>query len=91
MSGMEFELRCCEVVSAAQRLRKSANNWMELSNAIFAPEVGLIAKSFPCKSDRVIFRSLPAYVRLHEIVEEAMWALRDRVLRSMQEIDNKEK
>ena len=40
------------IVAKAKRLAKASPSWADLSNALFGPVDGLIAKEFPEKADR---------------------------------------
>ncbi len=54
------------------RLAKSTKTWADLSNALFDPLEGLIARTFRDPKERAKFRKTDAYVKLHALVEEKM-------------------
>ncbi|MHB1034757.1 MAG: toxin-antitoxin system HicB family antitoxin [Pirellulales bacterium] len=56
----------------ARRLAKKSKTWAELSNALFDPIEGLVAKHFPDAASRTTFRKTDAYESLHKLVEEKM-------------------
>jgi|HubBroStandDraft_4_1064222.scaffolds.fasta_scaffold455468_2 predicted HicB family RNase H-like nuclease len=59
-----------DIVAKARRLAKSSTNWADLSNAIFGPVDGLIAKEFPGAAERAAFRKSDAYNALHKLLEQ---------------------
>ena len=58
------------IIAKAKRLAKTSQSWADLSNAIFGPVDGLIAKEFPDKTDRAAFRKSDAYEALHKLLEQ---------------------
>jgi hypothetical protein len=61
-----------EIQVEAKRLAKKSKTWAELSNALFDPIEGLVAKHFPDAARRTAFRKTDAYESLHKLVEEKM-------------------
>jgi len=61
-----------DVFAEAQSLAEKSKTWADLSNALFDPLDGLVAKSFPEAADRVAFRKSEAYEQLHKLVEQKM-------------------
>ncbi len=59
-----------DIIAKAKRLAKTSQSWADLSNAIFGPVDGLIAKEFPDKTDRAAFRKSDAYEALHKLLEQ---------------------
>jgi len=64
--------RSRSILEEAKRLAGSATTWADLSNALFDPMEGLIARSFPTPQERMEFRKTDAYNRLHALVEKKM-------------------
>ena len=63
-----------DILGEAQELARSLTTWADLSNALFDPIEGLIARSFPKPEERRQFRKTDIYERLHTLVEEKMGA-----------------
>jgi site-specific DNA-methyltransferase (adenine-specific) len=60
------------ILEEAKRLSGSAATWADLSNALFDPMEGLIARSFPKPQERMEFRKTDTYNQLHALVEKKM-------------------
>jgi hypothetical protein len=60
------------ILDEARKLAKATKTWADLSNALFDPLEGLVARSFPNREERSRFRKTPAYDELHELVEKKM-------------------
>jgi predicted HicB family RNase H-like nuclease len=65
-------MKVADILAEAQRLSEISNTWADLSNALFDPADGLIAKQFPDAADRAAFRKSDAYAALHKLVERKM-------------------
>lgn len=61
-----------QIINEARRLAQTAKTWAELSNAIFDPIEGLIAKAYPSLEQRKAFGNTEEYRQLRELVKEAM-------------------
>jgi hypothetical protein len=61
-----------EILSEAQRLAEKSETWADLSNALFDPMDGLVAKCFPDPVGRAAFRKSEEYGKLHALVEQKM-------------------
>jgi len=61
-----------EILSEGRRLADRCKTWADLSNALFDPLDGLVAKTYPDPEDRHAFRKTDAYVALHDLVEDKM-------------------
>ena len=55
-------------------MARSLTTWADLSNALFDPIEGLVARSFPTIQERKKFRKTHIYDRLHALVEKKMEA-----------------
>jgi len=61
-----------DVLAEGARLAEKSKTWADLSNALFDPLDGLVAKRLPDPADRAAFRKSKAYEELHELVERKM-------------------
>jgi len=61
-----------EILAEAQRLAAESESWADLSNALFDPAAGLVARCFPDEAKRRAFRKSDAYDALHSLVEQKM-------------------
>ncbi len=61
-----------DILDKARKLAKTARTWADLSNALFDPVEGLVARTFPNREERSKFRKTPAYDELHALVEKKM-------------------
>ena len=61
-----------DILAEAQRLAEKLKTWADLSNALFDPMDGLVAKGFPDSAERAAFRKGDAYQTLHKLVEQKM-------------------
>lgn len=61
-----------DILAKATALAKTSKTWADLSNALFDPMDGLVAKSFADPADRASFRKSDAYGKLHKLVEQKM-------------------
>jgi hypothetical protein len=60
-----------KIVETALNLAASAETWADLSNALFDPELGLVAKAFPTRSERERFLRTKEYRALRTLIEDA--------------------
>lgn len=61
-----------DVLAEGKRLANKSKTWADLSNALFGPLDGLVAKSFPDPTERNAFRTSNTYDALHSLVEQKM-------------------
>ena len=61
-----------DILAEAHRLAEKSKTWAELSNALFDPLDGLLAKRFTDASQRAAFRKSNDYGKLHKLVEQKM-------------------
>ncbi len=61
-----------DIFAQGKRLAGKSKTWADLSNALFDPLDGLVAKHFPDPADRAAFRQSEAYAKLHTLVENMM-------------------
>jgi site-specific DNA-methyltransferase (adenine-specific) len=60
------------ILKEAEQLAQSLRTWADLSNALFDPIEGLIARFFPTLQERKEFRKTKIYDQLHTLVEKKM-------------------
>jgi len=63
-----------DILARAEELAAISKTWADLSNALFDPLEGEVARTFSSSEERAAFRKTPEYQRLHEIVESKMEA-----------------
>ena len=61
-----------QILKKAQQLAAAAPTWADLSNALFDPHRGLLARELPVGSARTHFRKTPEYQAIGRLLEEAM-------------------
>jgi len=66
--------KCKEILEKASGLARSCRTWADLSNSLFDPLKGLVARTFPHSEERAKFRKTSAYEELHALVEKKMEA-----------------
>lgn len=60
-----------EILRVAEEASATTKAWADLSNFLFDPSEGLLAKAYPSRAEREEFVKTPAYRRLRELVERA--------------------
>jgi predicted HicB family RNase H-like nuclease len=69
-------LRCCmtdkDLLQPAERLSSDAETWADLSNALFDPNDGLLARAFHTREERAAFVQSDEYRRIRKLIEDAM-------------------
>jgi len=63
-----------EILDKAREIARSCHTWADLSNSLFDPLEGLVARKFPHSKERAKFRKTRAYEELHTLVEKKMEA-----------------
>ncbi len=61
-----------EILREARKLSQRSESWAELSNALFAPESGLVARTFSEPAGRAAFRKTGVWGQLHDLVQSKM-------------------
>jgi site-specific DNA-methyltransferase (adenine-specific) len=61
-----------EILEKAREVAQSCHTWADLSNSLFDPLEGLVARTFPYSKERAKFRKTNAYEELHALVEKKM-------------------
>ena len=59
------------LLDSAQEAAQVAETWAELSNILFAPETGLVARAFPTRKERETFLKTDEYRAIRQLVEAA--------------------
>ncbi len=59
------------LLESAQDAAQVADTWADLSNALFDPESGLIAKAYPTRAEREQFVQTEEYRAIRKLIEEA--------------------
>jgi len=61
-----------DILSESKYLAEESKTWADLSNAIFDPVDGLVAKRFPDAAERTAFCKSNTYVAMHGLVKKKM-------------------
>lgn len=59
------------ILDSARQAAASAETWADLSNALFDPEEGLVAKAFPTREEREEFIKTREYQALRQLIDAA--------------------
>ena len=59
------------LLDSAHEAAQVSETWAELSNALFAPETGLVARAFPTRKEREAFLKTDEYRAIRQLVESA--------------------
>jgi hypothetical protein len=59
-------------MNEAERAARDSETWADLSNFLFNPVDGLIARAYPTRGDREAFVRTEEYRRLRQLVSDAM-------------------
>ncbi len=60
-----------KLLAAAHEAAKVAETWADLSNAVFDPETGIVAKAFPTRKERERFLQTKEYRAIRRLIDEA--------------------
>jgi len=60
------------ILVEAKRLSEESETWADLSNALFDPWDGLLARSFPEPAERAMFRKSDDCNKLYDFIEQKM-------------------
>lgn len=66
------KVKTANILGEAKRIARRSKTWADLSNALFDPREGLVARAFPGRSERESFRRTETYNKLHDLVEQKM-------------------
>ena len=59
------------LLDSARQLADSVETWADLSNSLFDPESGLVAKAYPTRSEREQFLKTKEYAAIRGLIEAA--------------------
>lgn len=60
-----------ELLRQAEEAAVTAESWADLSNWLFDPATGLVARAFPGKAERAAFARTEEYRRIRELIRDA--------------------
>jgi hypothetical protein len=60
-----------ELLQQAEQLARSATTWADLSNALFDPLTGLLARAYPARPEREAFIKTAEYREIQRLLAEA--------------------
>jgi hypothetical protein len=61
-----------EILAEAEQAARNAASWADLSNSLFDPETGLIAKAYPTREERAAFLQTEEYKRIRQLLHCAI-------------------
>jgi hypothetical protein len=61
-----------KLVESARGAADSVERWADLSNALFDPDEGLIARAYPSRREREQFLKTPEYREIRELINAAI-------------------
>jgi hypothetical protein len=61
-----------DILAEARRLAETSNTWADLSNALFDPMDGLVARTYPDVAARAAFRKTETYGEFRKLVQRKM-------------------
>jgi hypothetical protein len=61
-----------KTLESAERLAAEAATWADLSNALFDPQHGLVARAYPTRAEREEFIKSPEYQAIKRLVNSAI-------------------
>lgn len=60
-----------EILDSAREIAASVEAWADLSNALFDPTNGLIARAYPSRDERAAFVQTDEYRAIRQLIDEA--------------------
>jgi predicted HicB family RNase H-like nuclease len=60
-----------KILAAAKTAASSCETWADLSNALFDPEEGLVAKAYPTRAERERFLKSKEYQSIRQLIDAA--------------------
>lgn len=64
--------KASHLLAAANEMAAKVQTWADLSNALFDPEVGLVARAYPTRDERAEFLRSPEYQKIRELIDNAV-------------------
>jgi hypothetical protein len=68
---MNIESKAAALLQQAEALAQSVESWADLSNALFDPIEGVIARAFPTRGEREAFAKTAEYRKIRELITQA--------------------
>jgi len=59
------------LLNSAYEAAQVAETWADLSNGLFAPDTGLVARAFPTRREREAFLRSEEYRAIRQLIEDA--------------------
>ena len=69
---MNAAAKSSRVLESATELASSAESWADLSNALFDPNDGLVARAYPTRDERAAFMKTKEYRAIHQLIDAAV-------------------
>lgn len=66
-----MKTKALKILDSARTVARSAETWADLSNALFDPFHGLLAKAYPVRSEREKFVGSPEYKAIRQLIDAA--------------------
>lgn len=60
-----------QVLDSAREVAATVDTWADLSNALFDPEEGLVARAYPSREERERFLQTKEYRAIRQLIDEA--------------------
>jgi hypothetical protein len=64
--------KAAELLKLAERTAQTAKTWADLSNALFDPLRGLLAKAYPTRAEREAFVKTEEYRQIRQLLADAI-------------------
>lgn len=64
--------KAAELLQQAEQLAQTVSSWADLSNALFDPLTGLLARAYPTRSEREAFTQTPEYRQIQQLLAQAI-------------------
>ena len=68
---MNIATKAAELLRQAEMLAQSVESWADLSNALFDPLEGIVARAFPTRDEREAFAKTAEYRKIRELIDQA--------------------
>ena len=64
--------KAAKILKSAEQASRSVATWADLSNALFDPVHGLIAKAYPTRAEREAFIKTDEYKKIRQLLADAI-------------------
>jgi uncharacterized protein (DUF433 family) len=71
MRSCDFMSAAHELIKEAERAARDAETWAEISNFLFNPADGLVAKAYPTRAARAAFVQTVEYRKIRQLISDA--------------------